>query len=73
MPKNKDTIEVEGTVVESLPATLFRVGLDDGRQVLAQISGKMRRYRIRILIGDRVRVVMTPYDEARGRIVYRYK
>jgi len=73
MPKDRNTIEVEGTVVESLPATLFRVDLDDGRQVLAHLSGKMRRYRIRILIGDRVRVVMTPYDETRGRIIYRYK
>ena len=73
MPKAQDTIEVEGTVIETLPATLFRVELEDGRPVLASISGKMRRFRIRILIGDRVRVAMTPYDDARGRIVYRYK
>jgi translation initiation factor IF-1 len=66
-------IEIIGTVKETLPNANFRVLLDDGRGILAHVSGKMRRYRIRILPGDRVKVEMTPYDETRGRIVYRYK
>jgi translation initiation factor IF-1 len=70
---NKDKIEVEGTVVEALPATQFKVQLDDGHEVLAYLSGKMRKYYIRILLGDRVRVELTPYDLTRGRITYRFK
>lgn len=70
---SKDKIEVEGTVVEALPGTQFRVKLDDGHVVLAYLSGKMRKYYIRILLGDRVRVEITPYDLTRGRITYRYK
>jgi len=66
-------IEVEGVVKEALPDASFRVELDDGRTVLAHASGKMRIYRIRILLGDRVKVELSPYDETRGRIVYRYK
>lgn len=66
-------IEIMGVIKETLPNANFRVLLDDGRGVLAHASGKMRRYRIRILPGDRVKVEMTPYDETRGRIVYRYK
>lgn len=74
MAKEKEEkIEVEGTVVESLPNTQFIVELDNGHKVLAYLSGKMRRYYIRILLGDRVRVEMTPYDLSRGRITYRYK
>lgn len=69
----KEKIEVEGTTTETLPDASFRVELDDGRQVLAHVSGKMRIYRIRILAGDRVKVELSPYDETRGRIVYRYK
>lgn len=72
MAKEKDTIKVEGTVVEALPATQFRVELDNGHEILAYLSGKMRRYYIRILLGDRVTVEMSPYDMERGRIVYRY-
>ena len=64
-------IEVEGKVTESLPNAMFRVQLDDGRQVLCHLSGKMRIHHIRVLPGDRVKIEMTPYDEARGRIVYR--
>lgn len=70
---NKDKIEVEGTVIELLPNTQFTVELDNDHKVLAYLSGRMRRYYIRILLGDRVRVEMTPYDLNRGRITYRYR
>lgn len=71
---NKDEkLEVEGTITELLPNTQFMVELDNGHKVLAYLSGKMRRYYIRILLGDRVRVEMTPYDLTRGRITYRYR
>jgi translation initiation factor IF-1 len=73
MPKKEEKIEVEGTVVEALPGTQFRVELDNGHEVLAYLSGKMRKYYIRILLGDRVRVELSPYDLTRGRITYRYK
>jgi translation initiation factor IF-1 len=73
MAKQEEKIEVEGTVVEALPATQFRVELDAGHTVLAYLSGKMRRYYIRILLGDRVRVELSPYDLTRGRITYRFK
>lgn len=73
MPKKEEKIEMEGTVIEALPATQFRVELDNDHTVLAYLSGKMRRYYIRILLGDRVRVELTPYDLTRGRITYRYK
>lgn len=73
MAKKEEKLEVEGTVVEALPNTQFTVELDNGHRVLAYLSGKMRRYYIRILLGDRVRVEMTPYDLSRGRITYRYK
>jgi translation initiation factor IF-1 len=69
----EEKIEVEGTVVEALPGTQFRVELDNGHEVLAYLSGKMRKYYIRILLGDRVRVELSPYDLTRGRITYRYK
>jgi translation initiation factor IF-1 len=65
--------EKEGIVRVTLPNALFRVELDDGKDVLAHISGKMRIYRIKVLPGDRVRLEMSPYDSGRGRIVYRYK
>jgi translation initiation factor IF-1 len=68
-----DKIEMEGTVVEALPNTQFSVELENGHRVLAYLSGKMRKYYIRILLGDRVRVELTPYDLTRGRITYRYK
>lgn len=73
MAKEEDKINVEGTIVEALPATQFRVRLDNGHEVLAYLSGRMRKYYIRILLGDRVRVEMSPYDLTRGRIVYRQK
>ena len=64
---------IEGEVLESLPSTLFKVKLDDGRQILAHLSGKMRLHYIKVLPGDRVRVEMTPYDDTKGRIVHRLK
>ena len=74
LPKPKeDAIVLEGTVVEPLPNAMFRVQLENGHQVLAHVSGKMRMNYIRILPGDRVQVELTPYDLARGRITYRYK
>jgi translation initiation factor IF-1 len=71
--KKKDVIEAQGVVVETLPNAQFRVQLDSGHEVLAHISGKIRMYYIRILLGDRVLVELSPYDLTRGRIVYRYK
>ncbi|MFP4435924.1 MAG: translation initiation factor IF-1 [Chloroflexaceae bacterium] len=73
MSKKKDVIEIEGTIVEPLPNAMFRVELDNGHEVLAHISGKMRMNYIRILKGDRVLVELSPYDLTRGRITYRYK
>jgi len=74
MPKSKpNLIEVEGTVVEALPNAMFRVELANGHRVLAHVSGKIRMNFIRILPGDRVTVELSPYDLARGRIVYRFK
>jgi len=73
MAKEEEKILVEGNVVEALPATQFKVRLDNGHEVLAYLSGKMRKHYIRILLGDRVRLEMSPYDLSRGRIVYRQK
>ena len=73
MANKEEKLEVEGTVIELLPNTQFMVELDNEHKVLAYLSGKMRRYYIRILLGDRVRVEMTPYDLTRGRITYRYR
>ncbi|HBX70584.1 MAG TPA: translation initiation factor IF-1 [Chloroflexi bacterium] len=73
MAKDEDKIQVEGMVIEALPGTQFKVRLENGHDVLAYLSGKMRKYYIRILLGDRVRVEMSPYDLNRGRIVYRHK
>ena len=69
----KDAIEVEGTVIESLPNATFRVELANGHRVLAHISGKMRKHYIRILPADKVLVELSPYDLSRGRITYRFK
>ena len=73
MAKDEDKIVVEGTVIEALPGTQFKVRLETGHEVLAYLSGKMRKYYIRILLGDNVRVEMSPYDLTRGRIIYRHK
>jgi len=71
--ESADKIELQGTIVEALPGTQFRVRLDNGHEVLAYLSGKMRRYYIRVLLGDRVMVELSPYDLTRGRITYRFK
>jgi len=70
---SKQKIEMMGTVEEALKGTQFRVRLDNDHEVLAYLCGKMRKYYIRILLGDRVMVELSPYDLVRGRIVYRYK
>ncbi len=69
----EEAILMEGTVVEPLPNATFKVELENGHEVLAHISGKMRMHYIRILPGDRVQVELSPYDLSRGRITYRYK
>ncbi|MGN1153647.1 MAG: translation initiation factor IF-1 [Candidatus Gastranaerophilaceae bacterium] len=69
----KDVIEIEGTIIESMPNAMFRVELENGHEILAHISGKIRKNFIRILPGDRVKVEMTPYDLSRGRITFRLK
>ena len=73
MAKQDDVVRVQGTVKETLPNAMFKVELENGHQVLAHISGKMRMHYIRILPGDRVLVELSPYDLSRGRVVYRYK
>ena len=73
MPQSKETISQEGIVIESLPGAAFRVRLDDGREILTHLSGRMRLNFIRVLVGDRVKVEMSPYDQTKGRIVYRSK
>jgi translation initiation factor IF-1 len=73
MAESKEKLVVEGTVTEALPNTTFRVELDSGHEVLAYLSGRMRKHYIRVLLGDRVRVELSPYDLERGRIVYRFK
>lgn len=69
----KESIEVDGRILESLPNATFRVELENGHKILAHISGKMRMNFIRILPGDKVTVEMSPYDLTKGRIIYRYK
>ncbi|MBD3414591.1 MAG: translation initiation factor IF-1 [Candidatus Aminicenantes bacterium] len=73
MPKKDDVYETEGTVIETLPNAMFRVELPNKHIILAHISGKMRKYFIRILPGDKVLVELSPYDLTKGRIIYRYK
>ena len=69
----EDSIEVQGTVLETLPNAMFRVEMENGHKILAHISGKMRMHFIKILPGDKVTVEHTPYDLTRGRITYRFK
>jgi translation initiation factor IF-1 len=69
----KDKIIMEGVVLENLPSALFKVKLDDEREILAHLAGRMRLNYIKVLPGDRVRIEMTPYDETKGRIVHRLK
>ncbi|MCA2989534.1 translation initiation factor IF-1 [Gemmatimonas sp.] len=66
-------IEFEGTVTDVLPSTMFRVNLENGHEILATVAGKMRKFRIRILAGDKVTVEVSPYDLNRGRITFRHK
>ncbi|AYF92360.1 MULTISPECIES: translation initiation factor IF-1 [Apilactobacillus] len=68
-----NVIEIEGKVTETLPNAMFRVELENGHEILAHVSGKIRMHYIRILPGDRVTVEMSPYDLSKGRITYRYK
>jgi len=69
----EEAIEMEGIVAEVLPSAMFRVDLDNGHRLLATTAGKMRKFRIRILAGDRVTVAVSPYDLTRGRITFRHK
>ena len=71
--ESKEKIELRGIVVDCLPGTQFRVKLENDHEVLAYLSGKMRKYYIRVLLGDQVLVELSPYDLTRGRITYRYK
>ena len=71
--QDPDAITVDGRVIDALPNAMFRVQLDNGHEVLGHVAGKMRRFRIRILPGDRVRVEVSPYDLNRARIVYRHR
>lgn len=73
MGKKEDVIEVSGVVIESLPNAQFKVKLETGQEILAHISGKIRKNYIRVLMGDTVKVELSPYDLSRGRIVYRLK
>ena len=73
MTKEEGKIRVDGVVIEALPGTQFRVKLDNGHEVLAYLSGKMRKHYIRILLGDRVALEMSPYDMSRGRITFRQR
>lgn len=68
-----DVIEFEGTVIEAMPNTIFKVKLENDHEIIAHVAGKMRQFNIRILEGDRVTVEMTPYDLSKGRITYRHK
>lgn len=69
----EELLEFEGTVMEILPNAMFRVTLDNGHEVLAHTSGRMRKHRIRILLGDKVTIEMTPYDLTKGRVIHRHK
>lgn len=71
MSTKEEAIELEGTVIEALAGGKFRVEVEGGHQILAHLSGKMRKFRIRVVLGDRVVVAVSPYDLTRGRIVYR--
>ena len=69
----EEALEMEGVITDVLPSTTFRVSLDSGQSIMATLCGKMRRFRIRVLNGDRVRIAMSPYDLSRGRITFRHK
>ena len=69
----KDVIELEGTILEAMPNAMFRVKLENGVEILAMTAGKMRKFRIRVMVGDKVDIEMTPYDLTKGRITFRHK
>lgn len=71
MSSNNDFIEVDGVITELLPATTFRVGIGDNKNIIAYLCGKMRKNNIKLIVGDRVRLEISPYDLERGRIIYR--
>ena len=71
MVNNKEVIELNGTIVETLPGTQFKVELENGHQIIAHVAGRMRKHYIRLVRGDRVKVELTPYDLTKGRITYR--
>jgi translation initiation factor IF-1 len=71
MRENGDKIELEGEVIEALRGRMFRIQLDNGHQTLGYLAGRLKRYRIRVMLGDRVRIELSAYDLNRGRIVYR--
>jgi len=71
--EKEEKIEMEGEVLEAFPSGMFRVHLDNGHELIGYTSGKMRRYRIRIFPGDRIKIELSPYDLTRGRIVFRYR
>ena len=73
MSKKEDLIEFEGVITELLPGGIYRIVLNNGHEIIGHISGKIRKNRIRILSGDKVKVEMTPYDLTKGRVVHRYK
>ena len=73
MSKQEEKIKMDGTVLEALPGTQFRVELENGHEIIAHTAGRMRKNRIRVLAGDKVQVEMTPYDLTKGRITYRFK
>lgn len=73
IPEKEEKLEMEGEVIEALRNRMFRIQLDNGHETLGYTAGKMRRYRIKIFLGDRVKVELSPYDLTRGRIVYRYR
>jgi translation initiation factor IF-1 len=73
MTKKEEKVRMEGTIIKALPGTQFLVELENGHEILAYLAGKMRKYYIRVLLGDRVTVEMSTYDLSRGRIVYRHK
>ena len=73
MPEKEQKIELEGEIIEALSNGKYRVALDNGHETLGYLAGKMRRFRIRILPGDRIKIELSPYDLQRGRIVYRYR
>ena len=72
MANSKELFELDGTIIDVLPNQMFRIKLDNDHELIAYTGGKMRQFKIRLILGDKVKVEMTPYDLSKGRIVYRY-